>query len=121
MAMTPVGDWGEDFIDSILSDVDGVSGATQKLTSTPTDGLSETGGLLINISADEGYDRDDVDEAALKIQRRLKELEVESETADESHLNTHEWEEDFLGNQQGPYLEIYTEEITGEVMRKSDV
>ena len=121
MEKTPAGDWGQDFLESILSEFDGVSGAAQKLTSTKPDSIAETGGLLINISANEGYDRSDVDEAKLQIQRRLKELGVESDTADDSNLNTHEWEEDTFGNQHAPYVEIYTEEITGEVMRKSNV
>jgi len=121
MEITPVGDWGQDFLNSVLGEVDGVSGAAQKLTATKPDSIAETGGLLINISANEGNDRTDVNEAKLKIQRQLKELGVESETADNPSYNTQEWDEDLLGNQQAPYVEIYTEEITGKVMRRSDV
>lgn len=121
MEKTPVGDWGGDLLDSVLSEIDGISGAAQKLTSTKADSIAETGGLLINISAKEGYDRSDVDKAKLKIQRRLKELGVESDTADNPNRNTHEWEEDLFGNQQAPYVEIYTQEITGKVMRRSNV
>ena len=121
MAETPVGNWGNELLESILSDINGVSGAAQKLDSVDNEGVAEVGGLLINISANEGYDRSAVDDAALKVRQRLKELGVESETADDPNLNTREWKKDSFGNQFGPYLEIYTEEITSEAMRKSNV